>query len=99
MVLGREGCAFCSRTRHAARAPRDRPQDRKLKAEIIVRDSKVLMNRDAFPVKGRHRQTVKTLNVASRGATVAAMKAEKVVENDHGLTVASVVNNRDEKPQ
>jgi hypothetical protein len=57
------------------------------------------LSEDAFPVKGRHRQTVKTLNVASRGATLAAMKAEKVVANDHGLTVASVVNNRDEKPQ
>jgi len=26
-------------------------------------------------------------------------KAEKVVANDHDLTLASVVNNRDEKPQ
>jgi len=32
------------------------------------------------------------------GATLPAMNAETVVANDHGLTVASVVNNRDGKP-
>ncbi|SRR6266481_1967040 len=58
--------------------PAKPPLYRKLNIEIIVRDSNVLITEDAFPVKGRHRQPVKTLNVGlSRGAILGGNESRE----------------------